>query len=159
MADEIVALVQRFSECWTARDLGGALECTHLEIELDWSASIGPLNGTYRGREGVTRFWTEMLETWDYFQVHVEETVDCGPDSIVTANLVRARGTGSGIDVEARGAMLWEVREGKILLGRLFQSTEAALAAARQNKRSAPATTGRGGLREDRVRERGGDRG
>jgi hypothetical protein len=44
--------------------------------------------------------------------------------------LAHGKGVESGIEIEARGAMLWIVRSGKILRGELFQSRDEALLAA-----------------------------
>ena len=48
---------------------------------------------------------------------------------------VRARGKGSGVTVEADGAGVWRVRDGKIAYAKLYQSKAEALAAV-----SRPAT-------------------
>src|SRR3954462_5959357 len=113
MSQEDVALVRRFEESWARRDLDGALECVHAEFEFDWSDSRGPFVGTYRGHDGLTCFWTDMLEAWEQFSPEVVEAFDCGPERLITLDVVRARGKGSGIDMEARGAMVWTVRDGE----------------------------------------------
>ena len=129
MSQENVELVRRFEKSWARRDLDAALECVHDDLEFDWSDSMGPFVGTYRGRDGLTRFWTEMLEAWEHFSPEIQEVFDCGPQRLITLDVVRARGKGSGIDMEARGAMLWTVREGKIVRVKMFQSKEEALEA------------------------------
>jgi ketosteroid isomerase-like protein len=130
MSEQNVELVRRFYESWNRQDVDSALECVHAEIELDWSGSRSPFSGIYRGREGLRRFWTENWDTWDRFSLEMEDVTDRGDGRLVTATLVRGRGQGSGVEVGARGAMLWTLRDGKILRGKLFQSTEEALGAA-----------------------------
>ena len=66
-----------------------------------------------------------------------EEAIECGPDGLITMNLVRARGKGSGIKLEARGATLWAFQAGKILKGKLFQTREDALEAAGMSDQAA----------------------
>ncbi len=90
---------------------------------------MGPFVGTYRGQNGLTRFWTDMLEAWEQFSPEIIEVVECGPGRLITIDVVRARGKGSGIDMEARGAMLWTVREGKIVGAKMFQTKAEALEA------------------------------
>ena len=124
-----VALVRRFEESWAKRNLDAALDCVHDELEFDWSDSMGPFVGTYRGRDGLTRFWTEMQEAWERFSPEMVEVFECGPDRLITLDVVRARGKGSGIDMEARGAMLWTVQNGKIVRVKMFQTKEDALQA------------------------------
>lgn len=129
MAQEDVELVRRFERSWARGDLDAALECVHDDLEFDWSDSIGPFAGTYKGRDGLTRFWTEMLEAWEQFSPEIEEILDCGPKGLITLDVVRARGKGSGIDMESRGAMLWTVQGGKIVRVKMFQTKADALEA------------------------------
>ena len=129
MSQENMELVRRFEKSWRKRDLDAALECVHDDLEFDWSDSMGPFVGTYTGRAGLTRFWTDMLEAWQDFSPEIEEIFDCGPERLITLDVVRARGKGSGIDMEARGAMLWTVRDGKIARVKMFQTKDEALEA------------------------------
>jgi ketosteroid isomerase-like protein len=129
MSQENVALVRRFEKSWARRDLAAALECVHDELEFDWSDSMGPFVGTYTGHDGLTRFWTDMLEAWEKFSPEIVEVFQCGPERLITLEVVRARGKGSGIDMEARGAMLWIVQAGKIVRVKMFQTKEEALEA------------------------------
>jgi ketosteroid isomerase-like protein len=129
MSQENFDVVRRFEESWASQDLDAALGCVHDEIEFDWSGSIGPFVGTYRGHDGVTRFWHDMLEAWERFSPEAEEVIDCGPDRLITLDVVRARGKGSGIDMQSRGAMLWTLRDGKILRAKMFQTKDEALEA------------------------------
>jgi ketosteroid isomerase-like protein len=55
--------------------------------------------------------------------------IEIDPETILVVNFVRARGKGSGIPVEARGASLWTVRDGKIMGAKLFRSKAEALEA------------------------------
>jgi ketosteroid isomerase-like protein len=126
-----VELVRRFNESWSRRDIDAALECAHAEIELDWSNSMAPFRGTYSGHEGLARFWTETWDAWDEFSPEVEDVIECGGDRLVTVTIARGRGKGSGIEIEARGAVLWTLREGRIFQGKLFQTKDEALEGGR----------------------------
>jgi ketosteroid isomerase-like protein len=130
MLSEAAALVERFNECWNEHDLDGVRGCIDDRMEFDWSDSIGPLRGIYRGHEGMTLFWRETWDAWEEFAVEVQEVIELGPGRVVTPTVVRGRGKGSGVDVEAEGAMSWTVRSGKICAGRFFQTREEALMAA-----------------------------
>jgi ketosteroid isomerase-like protein len=127
---ENVALVRRFEDCVGRADFPGALECITPDFELDWSNSIGPSIGVYQGEDGLRRFWQELHEVWDHFTPHAEEFLDCPPDRLITVDVVRGRGKGSGIDMEAHGAILWTIRDAKIAGMKMFQGKEAALEAA-----------------------------
>jgi ketosteroid isomerase-like protein len=129
MSRENVELVRRFEKAWAKRDLEAVLECLHDEVEFDWSDSMGPLVGTYRGRDGFTRFWNAMMDAWEQFTPETVEVLDSGPERVVTFDLVRARGRQSGIEMESHGGMVWTMREGAIVRAKMFQTKEEALKA------------------------------
>jgi ketosteroid isomerase-like protein len=134
MSEENVEIVRRFEECWSRQDLDAALQCVHSEMEFDWSDSMGPFRGTYKGHEGLAEFWTQMLEAWERFSPEMEEAIECGAEHLITVDVVRAEGKGSGIAIEARGAMHWTVRDGKIVRAKMFQTREEALEALGEKK-------------------------
>jgi ketosteroid isomerase-like protein len=125
--DEMEDSVRRFMDTWQKRDLGRALEFTDPEIEIDWSTSLSPFKGVYRGRDGFEQFWRDQLETWDEFRPELVERIECGPERLITVNVIRARGGTSGIEVNARGAVLWVFREQKLVAAKLFQTRDEAL--------------------------------
>jgi ketosteroid isomerase-like protein len=135
-----VELVRRFNRSWSERDLAGALECAHAELEFDWSDSLGPLKGIYMGHEGLRRFWSELWEAWDEFRPELEEVIEWGEERLVSVNLIRARGKGSGIAIEARGAIVWTVRDRKLFKGKMFQNKEEALEAVGPGAEAADTT-------------------
>jgi ketosteroid isomerase-like protein len=132
-------IVRRFYESWTRGDIDSVLECAHAEIEFDWSDSRAPFKGIYRGHEGVFRASIEIWEAWDEFRLEIDDVIECGPERLITPTTVRGRGKGSGIEIEARGAVLWTLREGKIVQAKLFQTKEEALQAVGRSNQDAHA--------------------
>jgi ketosteroid isomerase-like protein len=130
MSQENVELVKRFEDSWAAGDLDATLECVHDEVVFDWSDSIGPFAGTYRGRDGMVGFWEELREAFEEFAPEALEFTEIGSDRVITLDVVRGRGKGSGIEIEAQGAMLWSFRDGKIAHAKMFQTKDEALQAA-----------------------------
>jgi len=131
-AQRDVELVRRFNESWSDGDLAAVLDCAHPEMQFDWSESIGPFRGIYRGHDGLRRYWDDVKDAWDRFSPEIDDLIDCGAGRIVAVTTVRGRARASGIEVEARGVMLWVVRDGVIASGKLFQNADDALAAARE---------------------------
>ena len=125
-----VEIVRGFCQSWTRKDLEGVMERAHPEIEFDWSASRSPFSDVYTGHEGLMRFWREQEDAFEEFSVELEETVECDSERLITVNKVRAKGRGSGVTTEARGVMLWTVRDGAIVSAKLFQERAEALRAA-----------------------------
>ena len=132
MSQENVEIVRRFERSWSRQDLDAALECVDSEMEFDWSDSMGPFRGTYKGHEGIAEFWAQMLDAWEHFSPEMEEAIECGAEDLITVDVVRAQGKGSGVPIEARGAMLWTLRDGKIVRAKMFQTKEEALEAVRK---------------------------
>ena len=133
--DEDLALARRFTASWAANDRENLLACAHTDMEFDWTDSRSPFRGSYLGHAGLLQLWAEMWETLAEISIEIQDAVECSGGRLVTTNLVRARGLGSGVATEARGAMLWTVSEGKVQRAKLFQDREQALAAANRGAR------------------------
>ena len=130
MSQQNVELVKRFEDSWAAGDLEATLECVHDDAVFDWSDSSSPFAGTYRGREGLVRFWEELRDAFEEFKPEALEIIEVEPERVITLDVVRGRGKGSGIEIEAQGAMLWSFRDGKIAHAKMFQTKDEALEAA-----------------------------
>jgi ketosteroid isomerase-like protein len=141
MSEENKALVLQFEGSWAKQDLEAVQECIHPAFEFDWSNSIGPFVGVYKGRDGLTRFWKDLHDTWDDFAPEAEEVIDCGADQVITVDVVRGRGKGSGIPMHARGVMLWTLRDGKIARVKMFQTKDEALEAVGLSQRDTNASS------------------
>jgi ketosteroid isomerase-like protein len=114
---------------WRERDIDGALALLHPDADIDFSDSRAPYRGRYRGRGEIRNLFEAMAEAWDRFYPEYREMIEVDPETVLVVTLVRARGRGSGIPVEAHGAGIWSVRDGKIIRGKLFQSKAAAMEA------------------------------
>lgn len=98
---------------------------------MDWSNSIGPLRGVYRGRTEVLEFWQSFLEAWDEVRWDPQEFIEVDEARLIVVNRVRMRGKRSGADVEAIGVQLWTITDGKGRKVKLYQTKADALEAAR----------------------------
>ena len=130
MSEESVQLVRRTIDLWNATEIDQALEELADDFEMDWSNSIGPLKGVYRGRQGVLKLWMSFLDAWDAVLWDPEEIIEVDDARVVVVNHVRMRGRGSGVDVEATGVQLWTIKAGKAQRVKLYQTKADALAAA-----------------------------
>jgi len=111
------------------RDFDAAAELVDEDAEFDWSDSRAPYGGVYRGHAELRAMWQHWLEAWDQWETEIVEATEVDAGTVLTVTRVRARGKGSGVPVEARGASVWTVRDGKIVRAKLFQSKPEALAA------------------------------
>ncbi len=129
MSQENVEIVRRVFDSINRGDVDGALEPAADDFEMDWSNSIGPAKGIYRGKEQVRHAWASFIEAFDELRWDPEEIIEVDESRLIAVNHVRMRGRGSGIEVDAVGAQLWTIREGKGRSIKLYQSKAEALEA------------------------------
>jgi ketosteroid isomerase-like protein len=80
-------------------DLDGWLEPMHPDAELTTAGVFPGLDLHYQGREGMAKFWRQIHEPWESFQIDIEQ-VDEYERGLVLAVRFRAKGAGSGVDVD-----------------------------------------------------------
>jgi ketosteroid isomerase-like protein len=86
------------------------------EIE---STMVGGLeSGRSRGAAAATRRWGAWLSAWDGVRLETEEYRELGDDRVLVLCTVSGRGKTSGAELSqtyAKGAVLFQVREGKVV--------------------------------------------
>jgi ketosteroid isomerase-like protein len=87
-----------------------------------------PEAGTYEGVATIRSFLEHFLESWDEFHQEIEERVVRGHCALLFIHL-RARGQGSGIEVDSRYAHLWQLSEGEGARVDAYYDRDRALAA------------------------------
>ena len=99
-------------DAFNRQDRDRMKELTHPDGEVQGLRSA--LEGTsYKGREGVDRFWAEALEIWEELRLENPEIVDGDGRALMRGRLI-ARGRGSGAVVDQEIAWLVEVRDGLV---------------------------------------------
>jgi thiamine-phosphate pyrophosphorylase len=121
-------LVREAIAAFNRRDLDALFAHATPDAVFDWSRSIGPQRGIYRGPAEGREWLASFLEAWDEFTWNPEEVIELDAEHALLVNRVRGRGKGSGVEVKARGAQLWTIRGGRISAVRVFQNKENALA-------------------------------
>ena len=101
--------------------------------DVEWSPIIVGTGGaervTYRGRDGVERYYRDRAEVFGGGQVHIRSLESVG-DAVVVKALSSAQGRASGASVEEDVALVYWARDGKLARGAAFRSYEDALEAA-----------------------------
>ena len=129
MSQENVETIRAVWEAINQGDLDAATAHLPADFVADWSASLAPESGVYRGRDEIRRAFVWTTESWSELEYFEDEIIDAG-DQVVRVGGVRARGKGSGADVMAQGAQLWTFHKGTPVSVRLYQSRDEALEAA-----------------------------
>jgi len=128
MSQENVEIVQRSIDAHNRRDLDAYVALTTPDYEL-LPAMTGFAGVSFRGREGLERYFEELSDTWDEFRVIGEEFRDLG-DIVLVIMRLEARGKGSGIPVSGTQALICNLRGGKISRIRSYLDRDDALRAA-----------------------------
>jgi ketosteroid isomerase-like protein len=115
MADTDVEAVRRFYAAWTAGDLARMLAEVDPEVEAQPVLGLLYERPSYRGHSGISRWFEEVEDLWDGFEVRVEATHEVDGAVIGFLHIVaRTRGRES----DARIAVICHFRDGKIVLFR-----------------------------------------
>ncbi len=116
-------------DLFNRKEVERALDVANEEFVMDWSNSIGPLSGIYRGKDGARELWTAFTDAWDEWSWEPQEVLELDDDRVLVVNRIRARGRGSGAHVDAVGVQVWTFRNGRATFVKLFQTKEEALKA------------------------------
>lgn len=82
-----------------------------------------------RGRQAVIDYWDEIVGAWEGITVDVERLIDAG-DTVVVLWRETARSRHSELEIQSDTAMVFTVREGRIVEARGYMNRDQALEAA-----------------------------
>jgi ketosteroid isomerase-like protein len=124
MSRENIEIVGTF----VVADLDKAL--TYVDPDIVWNPIEEPPT---QGHDAVRAYWERWETEWDVYEEIPEECIDIG-DRVVVTVLIRGRGRGSGIEIDARFYELYKLRDGKIVRMDEFPDHAQALDAAGLSK-------------------------
>ena len=132
MSQENVELVRRFVEAIPRNgedDVEEMLSYVEPESELH-SAIVGGAEGNvYRGRDGFRKWVADSFESFEEVKNEWNEFRDLG-NRVLTLGHVKARGRGSGMQLDSPMGWVFAVRHGKVVRVEGFLSRAEAIAAA-----------------------------
>jgi ketosteroid isomerase-like protein len=112
MSQENVEVVRSFYDAWARDEFPGPVELMDPEIEyVNPPGAVEP--GTRRGLAAFSRAVEKVYEGWETWHVEPEQFKAVG-DQVAVVLSYRARGRGSGVEVEGRESALWTLRDGKV---------------------------------------------
>ena len=127
MSQESIGLVERAHERLNKGDIDGLVALCDHDFELDMSARlVNP--ATYRGHEGIRRFYGEVREVWDEFRWEPQHFFEADNEVVVLVHS-HGRGRGSGLEMGRDAAMIWTVRDGRAVSVRFYIDRAKALEA------------------------------
>jgi ketosteroid isomerase-like protein len=100
------------------------------EVELDFSAYPVPGSAVLRGKAAAIDWSRRWWGTWDEYVLEATEIIAADEDRVVVVQYERARGKGSGVQLERRWPVVSTLRLGKVVRFQAFKARPEALAAA-----------------------------
>jgi uncharacterized protein len=125
---ENVDSVRRGFEVLREQGLEAMLEFVDPEFEVTTPPEFTVEPATYRGHDGIRRYFDSFYEVMEEVRFEPEEFIAAGEQVVVPMRLV-ARGRGTGIEADQRLVQVCTLRDGKILRIDIYATTEEALAA------------------------------
>ena len=105
-------VVRRLYEAWGRADMPGPLECFHDDVEyVNPPGAIEP--GTRTGVAEFARAGEKLLDAWEFWRAEPQDMRAEG-DRVAVLVRYRARGRGSGAEIEGSESALFTFRDGKV---------------------------------------------
>jgi ketosteroid isomerase-like protein len=118
-------LVRSLYAAWGHGDYRSA-EWAHPEIECVFAD--GPSPGRWTGLTGMTEVWRDFVSAWDEYHQEVDEYRELDDGRILVLARFGGRGKRSGLKLRTKGAVVFDVRGGKVTRIVRYWDRERALA-------------------------------
>jgi ketosteroid isomerase-like protein len=129
MGQENVEIIRQVYEAASQREANTVFALYDPNVELDARRlGVGDL-GVYHGHDGLRRLFAELYEAWGEIDYSYDELIDAG-EHVVSIVTRHARGRASGVDLEQPFALLWTLRDRKVIRVMWFSARAEALEAA-----------------------------
>jgi ketosteroid isomerase-like protein len=128
--DENADLVRQGYEALRKGDVDALIPLIHPEFEVTTPSDLAAEPDTYRGPEGIRRYFESFYEAMDRVSFEPEDFIQVGERVVVPSRLI-TRGRTTGIETEQRTVGVWEVRDRKAYRVEVFATLDEAMAAAR----------------------------
>ncbi len=129
MSAENEQTVRQAFDAFNSEDIERILALTHEDFEAVVPAELSPEPDTYRGHEGIRRYFQSFQDVMDEIRFVPESFWEAG-ESVVAVVRLTAKGRRTAIPVEQHLAQVWTIRDRQVIGVRTYASLAEALAAA-----------------------------
>lgn len=128
MAEANVEALRRGYEALNRGDLSFVLEL--IDRDIEWNEPHpSPEAGRHTGRDSFKRFFGSWIDSFDGFKVEPELVIE-RDDKLIAVVHQSGRGRASGVQVDARLAHVWTVKDGRAIRWEAIADPEDALGGA-----------------------------
>jgi ketosteroid isomerase-like protein len=127
MSQENVEAFELVIQAVNRGDVEGVLRIAADDIVM--IAARSPVEGSYRGHDGLRAWFADNAENFELFHVDIRELRDLG-DRMLAIGTMHIRGRGSGVETDIITAGIAEFENGKLTKWEDFRERGAALEAA-----------------------------
>ncbi len=99
--------------------------------QVEYTVIGGPEPGTWQGPAEMTASVREFMSAWEDYGIEAEEYRELDAERTLVLVRLSGRGKTSGLDireVQAKGAEIWRVRDGKVIRLVMYWDRDRALA-------------------------------
>jgi hypothetical protein len=105
------------------------LELCDGDIEIG-NVAEAPVQGPYRGHDGVRRWVTDIFDVIEGPRVQLDESIEANDgETVVTMQRILGRGLHSDVEIDFPWAAVWTVRDGVVLRAQGYATWTEALEA------------------------------
>jgi ketosteroid isomerase-like protein len=124
-----VETARRGYRAWAEGDWATVFEDSTPDLEFVPAVAASVEGGSITGQDEIRRFFTELRETWERFEIEMNEFREVG-DRVMGIGRLTARGRGSELELDQPIYSVAWFRDGKIARMQSFLDLEAAESAA-----------------------------
>jgi len=100
-----------------------------MDDDIVWIAARSAVEGTYRGHDGLRRFFADNDENFEVFEPDFREVRDLG-DRILAVGVIHIRARGSALETDIPVAGIFTFKQGKLVRWEDFRERRIAVEAA-----------------------------
>ena len=129
LSTNVTSLQRVYDDHWSHGDWSPLFELYADDFEWGWSEEFPDIAGVWRDTRTPNPRLQTWLSSWEIWRCEAEDYIENG-DVVVVLARYRGRGKGSGAEIEAHGAHVWKLRDGKAVWLEVFADRERALESA-----------------------------
>jgi ketosteroid isomerase-like protein len=129
VSDDDIEVVRAGFEALSEEGVEGLIPFIHPEFEMTTPPQFSPEPDTYRGEEGIRRYFDSFYDAMNEIRFEPGEFREAGGRVIVPVTLT-ARGRTTGLEARQEFVMGWTLRDGKATRVEVFATLDEALEAA-----------------------------